>query len=215
MIDIQELQFGYHTPLNQAFSLQIKSGERIGIFGKNGSGKSTFIHTLCGLQAPLSGEIKLGYDAKITYVPQYIEVQDIFPFSVREVIEMSGVSYDDKNFKIFQKFELENQLDKVYKELSGGQKQRVLIVRSLLAETKILALDEPWQGLDDLGSNSLYQFIADLEINKTWLVIDHDYNRLFSLIDKGLFFKDGMIDFLTKEDISNRSDLIKYFGIYL
>ena len=159
-------------------SLEIFEGYFIAILGSNGGGKTTFIKLLLNILKQNSGEIKFYEDLKnkIGYVPQSATtVDEVFPATVEEIIKtafvnkrsfLGKISIVEKNYINFlmENFEIINLKSKLFVELSGGQKQRVLIVRALANKPKLLILDEPDIGLDNLSQT---KFIENLnKINK-------------------------------------------------
>ena len=159
-------------------SLEIFEGDFIAILGSNGGGKTTFIKLLLNILKQNSGEIKFYEDLKnkIGYVPQSATtVDEVFPASVEEIIKtafvnkrsfLGKISIEEKNYinSLMENFEIINLKSKLFVELSGGQKQRVLIVRALANKPKLLILDEPDIGLDNLSQT---KFIENLnKINK-------------------------------------------------
>lgn len=159
-------------------SLEICEGDFIAILGSNGGGKTTFIKLLLNILKQNSGEIKFyeNLKNKIGYVPQNSTTIDgVFPATVEEIIKTAFVnkrsffekiSIEEKSYvnSLMENFEIINLKSKLFVELSGGQKQRVLIVRALANKPKLLILDEPDIGLDNLSQT---KFIENLnKINK-------------------------------------------------
>ena len=159
-------------------SLEIFEGDFIAILGSNGGGKTTFIKLLLNILKQNSGEIKFYEDLKnkIGYVPQNATTVDgVFPATVEEIIKtafvnkksfLGKISIEEEKYINFlmENFEIINLKSKLFVELSGGQKQRVLIVRALANKPKLLILDEPDIGLDNLSQT---KFIENLnKINK-------------------------------------------------
>ena len=154
-------------------SLEIFEGDFISILGPNGGGKSTFIKLLLNILKPSSGTIKFSEDLKnkIGYVPQNATTVDgVFPATVEEIISTSftnkflfskKITNEEKEYLDFlmKSFEISNLKSKLFVELSGGQKQRVLIVRALANKPRLLILDEPDIGLDNI---SQIRFIENL-----------------------------------------------------
>ena len=146
-------------------SLEIFEGDFVAILGPNGGGKTTFIKLLLNILKQNSGEIKFYEDLKnkIGYVPQNATTVDgVFPATVEEIIKtafvnkksfLGKISIEEEKYINFlmENFEIINLKSKLFVELSGGQKQRVLIVRALANKPKLLILDEPDIGLDNLS----------------------------------------------------------------
>ena len=158
-----------------SISLEIFEGDFIAILGPNGGGKTTFIKLLLNILKQNSGEIKFQENLKnkIGYVPQSATTVDgVFPATVDEIIKTAFVnkksffkkiSIEDKNYINFlmESFGIMDLKSKLFVELSGGQKQRVLIVRALANKPKLLILDEPDIGLDNISQS---KFIENLNI---------------------------------------------------
>ena len=156
-------------------SLEISEGDFIAILGPNGGGKTTLIKLLLNILKQNSGEIKFhgNLKNKIGYVPQSATTVDgVFPATVDEIIKTAFVnkksffkkiSIEDKNYINFlmENFGIIDLKSKLFVELSGGQKQRVLIVRALANKPKLLILDEPDIGLDNISQS---KFIENLNI---------------------------------------------------
>ena len=156
-------------------SLEIFEGDFIAILGSNGGGKTTFIKLLLNILKQNSGKIEFHENLKnkIGYVPQSATTVDgVFPATVDEIIKTAFVnkksffkkiSIEDKNYINFlmESFGIMDLKSKLFVELSGGQKQRVLIVRALANKPKLLILDEPDIGLDNISQS---KFIENLNI---------------------------------------------------
>ena len=215
LITIKNLSLGYDAQaLVEDLNLSINAGDYLCILGENGSGKSTFMKTLLGLQEPISGEILAGDGLKrseIGYLPQQTVVQRDFPASVREIV-MSGFlgrhglrpSYT-KEEKMQAKENMEQMgiadlADRCYRELSGGQQQRVLLARALCATRKLLLLDEPVSGLDPRATAEMYELIRDLNREGiTIIMISHDIEAALNYASHILHIGDRVF-FGTKEE---------------
>ena len=190
-LSCRSLSVGYDgkTVLHD-IDFDINKGDYLCIVGENGTGKSTLMKTLLGLQPPLAGKIIRGYDMKtggIGYLPQQTGIQRDFPASVREVV-MSGCQgrcgirpfYSRAEKQLVQramvKMEITHLSGKCYRELSGGQQQRTLLARALCASGDMLFLDEPVSGLDPGAADDMYSLVEHLnrEYGLTIVMISHD-----------------------------------------
>ena len=190
-LSCRSLSVGYDgkTVLHD-IDFDINKGDYLCIVGENGTGKSTLMKTLLGLQPPLAGKIIRGYDIKtggIGYLPQQTGIQRDFPASVREVV-MSGCQgrcgirpfYSRAEKQLAQramiKMEITHLSGKCYRELSGGQQQRTLLARALCASGDMLFLDEPVSGLDPGAADDMYSLVEHLnrEDGLTIVMISHD-----------------------------------------
>ena len=189
-------------------SLEIFEGDFIAILGPNGGGKTTFIKLLLNILKQNSGKIEFHENLKnkIGYVPQSATTVDgVFPATVDEIIKtafvnkksfLKKISIEDKNYINFlmQNFGIMDLKSKLFVELSGGQKQRVLIVRALANKPKLLILDEPDIGLDNISQS---KFIENLNIinkdNKTTIIfVTHHLGIIEKYITK-TFYINGVL----------------------
>ncbi len=187
----RNLSVGYDgRAIVTGIDFSLDKGDYLCIVGENGSGKTTFMKTLLGLQPPVSGEMIFGEGAgsdEIGYLPQQTEVQKDFPASVGEIV-LSGCqnrlekrffySREDKQraYDNMKKMRIADLSKKCYRELSGGQQQRVLLARALCAAKTLLLLDEPVSGLDPRAADEMYSVIESLnsEDKLTIIMISHD-----------------------------------------
>ena len=190
-LSCRSLSVGYDgKTVLHGIDFDINKGDYLCIVGENGTGKSTLMKTLLGLQPPLAGKIIRGYDMKsggIGYLPQQTGIQKDFPASVREVV-MSGCQgrcgirpfYSRAEKQLVQramvKMEITHLSGKCYRELSGGQQQRTLLARALCASGDMLFLDEPVSGLDPGAADDMYSLVEHLnrEDGLTIVMISHD-----------------------------------------
>lgn len=190
-------------------SFDVRKGDFLCIVGENGTGKSTLLKGILGLQKLNSGTITFsGIRAgEIGYLPQRTVVQKDFPASVWEVV-LSG--RQTKGFRLFYTPEdkrmarenialmgIEDIRNKPFNELSGGQQQRVLLARALCATQKLILLDEPTTGLDPFVTAELYSLIAHLNRKHgvTVIMVTHDIKnsieyatKILSMEHDGDFF---------------------------
>ncbi len=221
-ITIKNLTFAYDqdTLILENVNLDIKQGSHIGIIGKSGSGKSTFIKVLGRQYDPNEGEILIGglpYESysknefkKILQVlPQDTH---LFPLTIWE-----NIVYGLKNKKLedveelikkldlqdfFSKFEngLETKIGEEGKSLSGGQKQAVAIARAMIRNPDILILDEAASNLDSQIEKKIYNYIKSDWADKTLIIITHRVTSL-DLTDKIYQVKNKGIIEINKEEI--------------
>jgi len=174
----------------ETFSLKAKSGgirqnHVIGILGKNGTGKTTFVKSLAGLEEIEvdNKKIKLDLNLKVSYKPQYL-----FTDSEETIMEIMRKEKISKRISSF--FSLETLHLKKIKELSGGELQRFSIARCLAKEADIYLLDEPSAYLDVEERISCAKAIKELmsEKEKTAFVVDHDLLLISYLADSIIVF---------------------------
>ena len=221
-IEIKDLSYVYSpgTPYAstalKSVSITINEGDFLGIIGKTGSGKSTFIQHLNALIKLQSGSIKV-YDIDLTQkkpdlkklrgtvgmVMQYPEYQ-LFDETVEK-----DVSYGPKNLGLSEE-EIKGRVreaitlvglsydeikDRSPFELSGGQKRRVAIAGVIAMRPRVLILDEPTAGLDPRGKKEILNLIKKLKetSSPTVIIISHDMDAVAENCDKVAFFSGGEI----------------------
>ncbi|MBV9270650.1 MAG: ABC transporter ATP-binding protein [Candidatus Eremiobacteraeota bacterium] len=184
-------------------SLQIQSGEALGIVGPNGSGKSTLLKTIAGLLQPSSGEVRV-FDCapkalvpgSIAYVPQIEAVDWSFPVNVWDVVAMARFP----RLRFWQRFssvdrqvvehalELVNMTklgDRQIAQLSGGQQQRVFVARAIAQQPRLLLLDEPTTGVDAATEDALRKVVRDLTARGLPVIMTtHDLDRANEWFDR-------------------------------
>ncbi len=203
-IEINNLNFIYPNSNRLALNkinLNIQSGEKIGIAGSTGSGKTTLIDILLGLLKPTNGEIsvdggeisKLGlrnWQNSIGYVPQNIFLSDktiaeniAFGLSLEE-LDIDRVKEVCKIARL-HKFITEELEHNYFTEvgergirLSGGQRQRIGIARALYNNPSLLVLDEATSALDNLTEKNIIESIANHSKNITTIIIAHRLNTI-------------------------------------
>jgi ATP-binding cassette subfamily C protein LapB len=214
-IELRNLDFTYPNQQTLALSnvnLSIRPGEKIGIIGRSGSGKSSLAKLLVGLYQPDSGQLLVdGVDIhqidvselrhNIGYVPQDIQ---LLAGSLRDNL-VSGARYVEDEM-VLQAAELagvhefarlhpqgyELQVGERGQNLSGGQRQNVALARALLLNPPILLLDEPTSAMDNTGEERLKQRLQAVVENKTVILVTHRAS-LLSLVDRLLVIDRGQI----------------------
>ena len=221
-IKFKEVNFKYSKESNfilKNANFEIKKGEKIGIIGETGSGKTTTVDLIMGLLNPTSGSICIdekplditdknsivySWQKTIAHVPQNIYISDnSFADNIafglnKESIDMERVikSAEQANIRDF----IELTPNKYYSllgergsKISGGQRQRIGIARALYQERKILILDEATSSLDVKTESSIMEEIENLSLDITIIMISHRLNTLKNC-DKIFEIKKGEIN---------------------
>ena len=188
VITLESLAIGYDgQAVLSGISLAVARGSFTALLGANGTGKSTLLKTLLGLQPPVAGKIKIIPPAGFGYVPQAIQFDPLYPLTGFDVALMGTYgrvgamkfpSRAEKDFvhECLQATAATEFAKRKFSQLSGGQKQRVLIARALATKPEMLVLDEPTAGVDVAATQSLLEFISQIhrERKLTVLLVTHD-----------------------------------------
>ena len=228
LIELKKVNIGYgNKVVCKDINFTIEQGQYICVVGENGSGKSTMLKTILGLNKAVSGKITFNEEMckGIGYLPQQTEIQRDFPATVMEVI-MSGFlgkmgfrpfynkAEKEKASVVAKTLEIEDLIKKSFKELSGGQQQRVLLARALCATDNILVMDEPVNALDSKSVRKFYQLIKKLnkENGLTIIMVSHNLDSVISSASHIIYLKDKMEFAGTKEEFLN-SEYAEQFGV--
>ena len=203
-ITFKDLSFRYREEeplIIKNFNFEIKKGEKIGIIGSTGCGKSTLIDLLMGFILPSKGQILVDdenihlkknierWRKNITHVPQNIYLTDNsfaenIAFGVpKEYINLTRVREAANLAKIDNFIEATSQgyetlVGEAGIKLSGGQKQRIGIARALYKDTKVVILDEATSALDKVTENEVIESIKNFSRNKTIFIVTHRLSTL-------------------------------------
>jgi len=180
------------------FSYIFKKKDRIGIVGKNGVGKSTFLDLITGASKPDSGDLIPGVTTKVGYFTQ--EVEDLNPNhrvieEVKEIAEYitmaDGTQISASKFLETFLFPPEKQYN-IVEKLSGGEKKRLQLLKILVKNPNFLVLDEPTNDFDIDTLNVLEDFLE--KFNGCLLLVSHDRYFMDHLVDQLFIFEgDGKI----------------------
>jgi len=205
MIEVTNLTFGYkkRSLLFKNLNLKLEAGHIYGLLGKNGAGKSTLLKNLAGLVYPLEGSCKVnGYNAadrlpsflqELFFIPEELYLPDV---TANQFMQSTVHFYPKFNEEAFYKMlrEFDVPADQRMKELSFGQQKKVAIAFGIAANTTLLIMDEPTNGLDIPSKIQLRKIIASALTEERCIVIStHQVRDLDSLIDTLLVLHDREI----------------------
>ena len=213
-IEFSNVEFYYKNskyPSLENCNIKIKEGEKVGIIGQTGAGKSTFLRILTGLDSPTKGSVYMdGHEISTVHpieIRQNIGVMPQEPFlfsgTLKENIELSTPVSKEKLMQLIKITGLEDLVKKSGQgdglqvgergcNLSVGQRHLVALARALLKDPPILLLDEPTTGLDVGLEKSLISHMKQVLQNKTLIVITHRFAAL-DLVDRVIVLNQGKV----------------------
>jgi branched-chain amino acid transport system ATP-binding protein len=215
MLRLAEVHAGYGpTPILFGVSLEVNAGEAVALLGRNGMGKTTLIKTVMGFLRPTRGRIELDGRELGRLTPHEIarlgiglvpENRRIFPgLTVRENLELGLSAVRDRAAarrqrlpEIFRHFpRLEERLEQPGRTLSGGEQQMLAIARVMMADARLILMDEPTQGLAPVLVRHIRDMIAELKrLGATVLLVEQNARIALSICDRGYILEKGAIVF--------------------
>lgn len=211
ILEAKDIAFRYEKnglDIVHHFNLQVKKQEFVTIIGGNGTGKSTVLAILSGLQKPYHGKVflfrkalksysnKQLYQQYLTLLPQNpktLFVQKTVRQELNELAHLHKVS-EAKIQETIQLFNLTHLLNRHPYDLSGGEQQKLALAKLLIIEPKILLLDEPTKGLDAHAKEELAGILKDLQAKgMTIIMVTHDIEFSAQYSNRCALFFDGSI----------------------
>jgi branched-chain amino acid transport system ATP-binding protein len=208
MLEVDRLGSRYgRIPALSEVSLRVGQGELVALVGANGAGKTTLLKTLSGVQPQHGGAIRFdGQDIGRTHARQRVQMgivqvpegrQVFAPMTVQENLELGAFARGshDRLHSVFTLFPiLADKRDDPAGNLSGGQQQMLAIGRALMADPKLLLLDEPSMGLAPRLVAEIFACIAGLkQQGTTILLVDQNARAALAVADRGYVMETGRI----------------------
>ena len=192
-------------------SLQVSSGEIVGLLGPNGAGKTTSFYSLAGFVTPEEGRIMLdGED--VTALPMYERARRGLGYLAQEPTVFKGLTVEENLRAVLERTTpgVDEQLRRVKElleefglwdmrnqkawTLSGGEKRRLEVARCMIADPKLIMLDEPFVGIDPITVGELKAIIRKLvDRGIGVLITDHNVRETLPIIDRAYLIYDGRI----------------------
>jgi len=223
MLEVENLHTYYgHIHALKGVSLHVGQGEIVTLIGANGAGKSTLLRTLSGLVQPRDGSVRLYGEDLLRYPPHEIVARGVVQvpegrrifgrLTVEENLEMGGFVSTDRQLiktnleKVFTLFpKLRGRLNQVAGTLSGGEQQMLAIGRALMANPRLLLMDEPSMGLGPVIVEGIFNTIRQLHADGTTiLLVEQNARMSLAVANRGYVLQTGEI---TTE--GKGSDLLK------
>ena len=198
MLSINNISFSYNKrsgDLFHDFSLELNAGNVYGLLGKNGAGKSTLIYLMTGLLTPKSGEALLdGVNVRkrlpktmsdIFLVPEEFELPRL---SLKQYVVLNAPFYPNFSYEDMQRyldiFEMGSDMDVKLQALSMGQKKKVFMAFAFAANTRVLIMDEPTNGLDIPSKSQFRKLVTTgMTDDKLMLISTHQVRDISDILD--------------------------------
>ena len=205
--------FGGRTPVLKEFNEFFNDGEFITLLGPSGCGKTTMLRMIAGFEVPTTGEIwiddKLVTGGKTFLPPEKRDIGMVFQSyavwphmsvfdNVAYPLQIKHTNKEEikaKVGKILETVHLSKYLDRLPSQLSGGQQQRIALARALVAEPKVLLLDEPLSNLDAKLRESMRFEIKDItkSLGITVVYVTHDQTEAMAMSDRIFLINNGIV----------------------
>jgi len=233
LLDIQGLRGGYGAvEVLRGVDLRVNAGETVALLGSNGAGKSTLNNVLCGIYPAWSGQVQFdGQDLSRAHYRDVVkagliqvpEGRKVFPnLSVLENLELGSFARARVNRaanleKVFGYFpRLKERLRQLAGTMSGGEQQMLAIGRGLMAEPRMLILDEPSLGLSPLLVEEMFSLIGQLSAGGlAVLLVEQNVGQSLEIADRAYVMENGSIRFSGLPDELLASDELRraYLGL--
>lgn len=233
-LNISSLTVGYENkPTLKNISVLSDKNMMIGVFGRNGQGKSTLLKTISGLLPPISGQFNFdGIDvlnisakerAKLLSIVSTtqssigaIKVRDFVAFGRFPYTNWLGINNNKDYLEIDNAIELcklESFTNRNYDELSDGEKQKVNIARAIAQNTPLIILDEPTVHLDLINKVEVFKLLRELvkNHNKTIIISTHQMEYALQICDQIWLINEGKVESLSPSEIIDQGKLTELF----
>lgn len=231
LLEVKNLSVIYdnQTQALKDVSLQIIEGQIVGIIGPNGAGKSTLIKAMINLishkgQAFLNDQPIHKQLKNLSYVEQKSNIDTTFPIKVLDCVilgiypklkpcQLPGKKEKEMAVKALNKVDMLGYENRQIGELSGGQFQRVLIARTLVQETDLILLDEPFVGVDITSENIIIDLLKELaQAGKIILIVHPDLSKISKYFNSIILINKHLIEFGSVENVFTAENLKQTFG---
>ena len=214
-VELRNVDFAYlgGPPVLRDVDLAVEPGEFVAVAGPNGGGKTTLLRLSLGLERPARGEVRLFGEqadryrdrARLGYLAQRAQLGVQAPATVREVVaagrtplnRVGRLSAADKTAvdEAIERVGLGALARRRLTRLSGGQQQRAFIAKALVAEPRLLALDEPTAGVDVEAQEALAELLARLhgELGVTILYVSHEFGAIEHVVQRLVLVRERVV----------------------
>ena len=222
LLEARDLSVGYDgRPVLRDVTFAVHAGERVGVLGPNGGGKSTLFRAALGELPPLTGTLQVS--GRVGVLPQTERSRLDYPVTALDVALMGALSRRPwwkptgrterrTALQALARVGLANRAHDAFGELSGGQRQRVLLARALVQEARLLLLDEPFSGMDAPSTATTLQLIDALAADgHALLIATHDVDQARAW-DRVLCLNHRQVAFGPPDDVLSRAVVEETYG---
>lgn len=234
LLEIQDLHT-YYGAIHalKGISLHVNEGEIVTLIGANGAGKSTMLNTICGILKPRTGSIHLEGEAIHELPPHQIVMRGVAQspegrrvfgrLNVTENLEMgafarkdkAGIERDmDRVFTLFPR--LKERAKQLAGTLSGGEQQMLAIGRAMMADPRLLLLDEPSMGLAPILVEAIFDTVREINsLGTTVLLVEQNALMALSIAQRGYVLETGKIVLHDAASALKENEMVRkaYLGI--
>ena len=193
--EVRDLAVGAaREPIASGIAFSATEGEVVAVLGANGSGKTTFLRTIAGLLAPISGSVTLATD-RVAYVPQNPASLLHLP-TLRAEVELTArrLGVPESPAALLEPFGLAALADRYPRDLSSGERQRGALAATLAGRPRLALLDEPTRGMDLRARRSLGAVIRRMRDDGVCVVLaTHDVDLAAEVADRAVALEDGRL----------------------
>jgi branched-chain amino acid transport system ATP-binding protein len=235
LLKVEDLRVNYGPiPALRGVSLRVEEGELVAVIGANGAGKTTLLHTISGLLKPRGGRVEFEgqslrgkpahkiVEAGVIHVPEgrriFSEMTTLENLEMGAYLRRNRGTFKERLERVFTLFpRLAERKKQLAGTLSGGEQQMLAVGRGLMANPKMLLLDEPSQGLSPLLVENLSDAISDIhkEHSLTILLVEQNAEMALEIADRGYVLQVGEVVLEDKAInlLENKSVKEAYLGV--
>jgi len=208
-----DFAYSHGPPALRGIDLDVDAGEFLAIAGPNGGGKTTLLRLALGLERPTHGTVRLFGEppdrfrdrARLGYLAQRAQLGVQAPATVREIVAAGrsplnpfgrlGAADREAIEGAIERVGLAPFANRRLTRLSGGQQQRAFIAKALVADPKLLALDEPTAGVDVEAQEALAELLARLhsELGVTILYVSHEFGAIEHVVERLVLVRERIV----------------------
>lgn len=222
ILEVKNLRVVYgREEILRDVSFYLNQGETLAVLGPNGSGKTTLFKAILGV-IPYEGEVSIGKDIRIGYVPQKLDIERDLPITVEEFLFLKkgivGKHPQHLTHTIKEALDFVHLpasfAKKKFSDLSSGELQRVMISWALIDHPDLLLFDEPTASVDIVGQETIYDLLDSLREQEkfTLLLISHDLTVVYRYATKVICLNKTQVCFGTPREVLTTEELRKLYG---